>query len=269
MESGVTTLFVSHDSGAVKTLCNFAFMLNEGSIYTQGEPNSVFIEYMKLATQIELEQESKNQIQAENHHLSSNTLNTSPENHDFQGNRDSSQLLNDSNFTRRGSGKARIKSLQLFNENGKPAILASTFEFNERITLIVTVEINSCLDNFIVGFFVCDKNGNEILGSNTREENVPIERLFPGDQVEIGFSFRLPLRPGAYSLTVAGAENIESTTCDWIDNVTVFKVLPPSSGKLITAMFDIPINTYANVSTLKEKKEFVIQHVINFSADIV
>jgi lipopolysaccharide transport system ATP-binding protein len=255
MESGVTTLFVSHDSGAVKTLCNFAFMLNDGSIYTQGEPNSVFIEYMKLATQIELEEESNNQIQVENHHLSSNKLNASPENHDSPGNRDSSQLLNDSNFTRRGSGKARIKSLQLVNQKGESANFASTFEFDERISLIAIVEINSYLDNFILGFYICDKNGNEILGSNTQEENVSIGSLLPGDLLEISFSFKLPLRPGAYSLTVAGAEGYESITCDWVDDVIVFKVSPPSSGKRIHAMVDIPIDTYANVIALKEAQE--------------
>jgi lipopolysaccharide transport system ATP-binding protein len=253
MDSGVTTLFVSHDSGAVKTLCNFAFMLNEGSIYTQGEPNSVFIEYMKLATQIELEQESENQVQAENHHLASNNLNASLENSSLQEDI-SSQLLNESNPTRRGSGKAIIKSLQLVNQKGKPANLAFTFEFNEKITLIAIVEINSYLNSFILGFYVCDKNGNEILGSNTREENVFIGSLSPGDQVEVTFSFRVPLRPGAYSLTVAGAEGYESTTCDWVDDVVVFKVSPPSSGKHVLAMVDIPIDTYANVIASKEAK---------------
>lgn len=255
MDSGVTTLFVSHDSGAVKTLCNFAFMLNEGSIYTQGEPNSVFIEYMKLATQIELEQESEDQVQAENRYFSSTNLNITLENPSFQENRDSSQLLNDFNSTRRGSGKARIKSLQLVNENGKSATLASTFEFNERIMLITTVEINSYLDNFILGFYICDKNGNEILGSNTQEENVSVGSLLPGDQLEIGFSFKLPLRPGAYSLTVAGAEGYESITCDWVDDVIVFKVSPPKSGKHIHAMIDIPIDTYANMIAVKKAKE--------------
>jgi len=32
----VTTLFVSHDSSAVKTLCNSAVMIHEGKIYTSG-----------------------------------------------------------------------------------------------------------------------------------------------------------------------------------------------------------------------------------------
>jgi len=52
MDSGVTTLFVSHDS-CTKTLCNSAVMIH-GKIYTSGLPNAVIIEYLKLATEQEL-----------------------------------------------------------------------------------------------------------------------------------------------------------------------------------------------------------------------
>ena len=54
MDSGVTTLFVSHDSGAIKTLCNSAVMIHDGEIYTKGLPNAVTIEYLKLVTDLEL-----------------------------------------------------------------------------------------------------------------------------------------------------------------------------------------------------------------------
>ena len=54
MDSGVTTLFVSHDSGAIKTLCNSAVMIDAGKIYASGTPNNVIIKYMKLVTESEL-----------------------------------------------------------------------------------------------------------------------------------------------------------------------------------------------------------------------
>ena len=91
-------------------------------------------------------------------------------------------------------------------------------------------------------FFVCDKNGNEIIGSNTFEENCLIGKLKPGDQLEIQFKFNLPLRTGSYSLTVAGAENYASITFDWIDNAMVFQVLPPDTGKRVHALVDQPMS---------------------------
>ena len=236
MDSGVTTLFVSHDTGAVKSLCNHAFMLDKGEIYTSGKPNDVFIEYMKLVTQIELEDSELQQAPAQTESVTDDRS------------LKSDQHLN-TNPSRRGSRQALIESVQLFHENGDLAIASPSFEFDEEISLVAKVRLNMALESFILGFYICDKNGNEILGSNTHEENLAIKQLEPGHIMEIKFSFQLPLKPGAYSLTVAGARNYTSATCDWLDNIAVFTVLPPRSGKMITAMVDIPITVDLDIQS--------------------
>jgi lipopolysaccharide transport system ATP-binding protein len=264
MDSGVTTLFVSHDAGAVKSLCNYAFMLSEGRIFTQGKPNNVFIEYMKMVTQIELEQSERELSKAENNlddqaasisTSSSHEVASDLSENSFEITQNDASDMSDSqgvilasendilgpDHTRRGSGLARITNVTLFHEDGSLAISSPVFNFNEEITLVAEIQAESNLKNFILGFLVCDKNGNEILGSNTHEENVAVGALHYRDRLKVKFSFKLPLRQGGYSLTVAGAENYGSTTCDWIDNAIVFRVLPPSNGKTIPALVDIPM----------------------------
>ena len=236
MDLGVTTLFVSHDANAVKTLCKSAFMLEQGKIHTSGRPNDVFIDYMKLATQIELRQSEEN--------ISHNSK-LSILNHE-----DSSQLLT-GNSSRRGSGRATIKRIQIFHENGDLAIASPIFKFDEMVTLVADVCINASLEDFIIGFFICDKNGNELIGSNTKEENVLMGSLKDGDEFAVKFSFQLPLKAGGYSLTVAGAESYTTTTCDWLDNVTVFQVQMPQSGKFITAAINIPMEVSVEKSRNK------------------
>ncbi len=226
MDLGVTTLFVSHDANAVKTLCKSAFMLEQGKIHTSGRPNDVFIDYMKLTTQIELRQSGGN---------ISHDSKLSILNHE-----DSSQLLT-GNSSRRGSGRATIERIQIFHENGDLAIASPMFKFDEMVTLVADVRINVSLEDFIIGFFICDKNGNELIGSNTKEENVSIGSLKDNDKFAVKFSFRLPLKAGSYSLTVAGAESYTTTICDWLDNVTVFQIQMPQSGKFITAAINIPM----------------------------
>lgn len=245
MDSGVTTLFVSHDPGAVKTLCGSACMLNQGTMYTYGKPDDVFIEYMKLVTRIELEQEKTNS----EHHQEKSLV-------EGQFLLEASQVMTEAtsteelpiqaNSSRRGSGRAKITRIQMVHETGDLAASTPTFKFNEEIQLWVYVESNESLEDFIVGFFVSDKNGNEVLGSNTREEKIVLGNLNIGDCLEFKFKFRLPLRPGSYSVTVAGAENYLTPTCDWIDKCTVIEILPPRDGKIITAFVDIPINVEAN-----------------------
>ena len=231
MDSGVTTLFVSHDANAVKTLCKTAFMLEGGKCYTSGLPNDVFIEYMKMTTQIELAQSDGDSLKSEG--LRTSHLDNSQ---DPKGSSKSK-----ANSSRRGSGRATIEQVQIFHENGDLAITSPVFEFNEKISLVARVYAHTSLEDFILGFFVCDKNGNELIGSNTKEENVAIGLLKSTDQLTVEFSFRLPLKAGGYSLTVAGAESYTNITCDWLDNVTVFKVQMPQSGKNIAASVDIPM----------------------------
>ncbi|MBR8839826.1 MAG: ABC transporter ATP-binding protein [Stigonema ocellatum SAG 48.90 = DSM 106950] len=233
MDSGVTTLFVSHDSGAIKTLCNSAVMIHQGKIYTSGSPNAVIIKYIKLVTETELGIAPINEEQQTNSDVNQNTAR---------------QTLVKVNPTRRGSRKALIESIEMLNQWGENHGETPIFGFNEQVTLLVELQVYEPLQGCIVGFFVCDKNGNELIGSNTIEENCPIGKLEPGTGLEVVFKFHLPLRPGSYSLTVAGAENYTAMTFDWIDNAFVFQVLPSNTGKRITAWVDLPMSV--KVSTL-------------------
>ncbi len=241
MDSGVTTLFVSHDSSAIKTLCNSAVMIHEGKVYTSGLPNAVIIEYLKLSTEQELG-EVKAELEQSYSHVSDNT-----EPNKFSALHEAEVLLNQQEQNkvkppRRGNRKALIEEVKLLNFIGECINDSHILGFNESVTLLIDVQVYKPLQGCIVGFFICDKNGNEIIGSNTFEENFSIGKLESGDRITIEFKFSLPLRPGSYSLTVAGSENYSSVTFDWIDNALVFQVLPPDTGKNIHALVDQPMS---------------------------
>ncbi|BAY81017.1 ABC transporter-related protein [Calothrix parasitica NIES-267] len=241
MDSGVTTLFVSHDSGAIKTLCNSAVMIDAGKIYASGNPNSVIIKYMKLVTETELGLvNSENDVDDKSKNI---VVGASCSLADKQSLPNQKSRKNPQHQkTRRGSKKALIEKLQLFHQSGDEADESPIFGFNEQVKLLVYLQVYQELQDCIIGFFVCDKNGNELIGSNTIEENQPIGKLISGTKLQIEFTFKLPLRPSSYSLTVAGAENYTAMTFDWIDNAAVFQVLPPDTGKRIHALVDTPIS---------------------------
>ncbi|KYC39082.1 ABC transporter ATP-binding protein [Scytonema hofmannii PCC 7110] len=233
MDSGVTTLFVSHDPGAIKTLCNSAVMIDDGKIYTSGLPNDVIIKYMKLVTETELGILPLEEELQSNSEVKENTV--------TQQRIQPPKPIVKVKPTRRGNRKALIEKILLLNQAGENTGEVIIFGFNEQVTLLVDIQVYEPLQGCIVGFFICDKNGNELIGSNTIEENRPIGRLEPGIRLHIEFKFHLSLRPGSYSLTVAGAENYTAMTFDWVDNAIVFQVLPPDTGKRIHALVDIPI----------------------------
>jgi lipopolysaccharide transport system ATP-binding protein len=244
MDAGVTTLFVSHDAGSIKTLCNWAVMLHDGQIYTTDLPNTVIIEYLKLLTQMELESSQAKETANQSDRL--------VEIEDLQQSGTTSiidaqfQHSDATNSKRRGSGRARIEEIKLLHASGEAAGETPIFAFNEEITMLVRLTAYAFLKGCIVGFYICDKNGNELIGSNTFEEDVRLDNLQPKDTLEIEFKFCLPLKPSSYSLTVAGAENYETLTFDWIDNAIVFQVLPPANGKLIHALVQQPMVVKVN-----------------------
>lgn len=261
MDSGVTTLFVSHDSGAIKTLCNSAVMLHQGKIYSSGLPNAVIIDYMKLVTEEELglgqlESEKQPNGQANHTKQQNNSEELPSPNNNGQANytkqQNNSEELPQADISaqryennvsppRRGNRKALIEDVKLLNSFGECTIESSMFAFNEEVTLIVDLRVYEPLQGCIIGFFICNKNGVEIIGSNTLEENLPISKLEPGDVLNIEFKFKLPLRTGSYNLTVAGSESYTAITFDWIDNLLVFQVLPPDTGKHVHALIDHPM----------------------------
>lgn len=271
MDSGVTTLFVSHDSGAIKTLCNSAVMLNQGKVYTSGLPNAVIIDYMKLVTeeesgvaQVDLKEhlngQDSNGKEPQNNYAANHSteeqnnfitvldevINTAPEEQNNYVVLEKVNVLpqlsqTDSKLQRRGDRKAIIKQVKLLNQVGENAKDTTIFCFNEEVTLQIYLKVYQPLQGCIVGFFICNKNGIEIIGSNTFEENIKIGNLEPGDELNIHFKFKLPLKPDSYNITVAGSENYTSVTFDWIDNAIVFQVLPPDTGKNIHALVDQPM----------------------------
>jgi len=230
MDSGVTTLFVSHDSGAIKTLCNTAVFIQDGKIQASGLPNAVLIEYMRRVTELELASAAIDATE-------DNDSNPAP----AAAAKSSPPSPLQPKRTRRGNRKALIEAVRLLNSSGEDSGETPVLGFNEQVTLITDLKVYETLQACILGFYVCDKNGNEVIGSNTFEENYPIGALAPGDELQVQFQFKLPLRTGSYSLTVAGSENYTAVTFDWIDHAIVFQVLPPATGKQVHALVDQPV----------------------------
>ena len=239
MDFGVTTLFVSHDPSTIKTLCNWAIMIHDGAIISTGSPNIIIKKYLKLATELDmdltqidtkLEQEPNREFPDVTQDNKSHLLPTY----------DKTPVdKNPGNLFRRGSGKARIEGIKLLNNLHDNVGESSIFEFNQEVVLLVRTKVYEHLESCMIGFIICDKNGNEIIGSNTYEENIKIDELQPNEELETKFKFSLPLRASSYSVTVAVAQDYETLTLDWIDNALVFQVLPPNTNKKITALVDV------------------------------
>jgi ABC-type polysaccharide/polyol phosphate transport system ATPase subunit len=170
-EDGGTVVFVSHDMGAVKTLCQHVVYLDGGRIAEQGSPEKVADEYLRRA-----QVRGKAQIEAAEHGSSA--------------------------YPRWGSGEILVDRIELVGDEGVPQTVFRTGEsFTARMHWTASGEIAQPV--FGLGLYRAD--GTYINGSNHlwHEEPVHVDRIRAGESGVIEMELpALPLLQGRYYVTV-------------------------------------------------------------------
>jgi len=193
---GKTLIFVSHDPGAVKSLCDRAILLEKGKIIKEGKADAVLDYYNAIVAKKEKDQEIK-QIETSTGHM----------------------------ITRSGNAKAEIAELSLINSSDEDI---RCFNCGETARFRLKIKFNSTLVNPTVGLLIRDRLGVEVFGTNSFYRNDREFTVLEGSISLVEFEVALNLGPGSYSIAVAvhqGAAHTEESY-DWFDNAVVFDVLP-------------------------------------------
>jgi lipopolysaccharide transport system ATP-binding protein len=197
-ERGVTILFVSHDPGAVLTLCDRALLLENGRLEREGSPEEVLSWYnARLARKSE---------------------------------RGGSPILfrrdESGGFTQRsGNFRALLTETRILNAKGEAT---DRLVAGETARVEVGLLFPSPVQSPTVGILIRNRLGVEAFGVNTHGLKRDLGNFEAGQTARVCFEFPLNLGPGDYSLTVAA--HLEAThlteNFDWIDRALVFRVLP-------------------------------------------
>jgi lipopolysaccharide transport system ATP-binding protein len=231
-EQGVTILFVSHDTGTVKSICTQAVLLERGRVVVAGAPDEVVNRYHA-------------RVSAE---LSS-TAYTSAEAPatERQAFSDNPRFGQAAGFFRHGTGEARFRDVELLDEGGN---VVGAVDTGKPVRLRAHLQCEAALEDLVVGFYVKDRQGMELFGSNTAEEGQPIARVAAGERLVLEFAFPAALRPGHYNVTVAAAYNRRDPVyLDWVDNALVFQVLP-NGQRTVHGLVDLPLTVRVHADTV-------------------
>jgi lipopolysaccharide transport system ATP-binding protein len=246
MERG-TILFVSHDTGSIRSLCNKAIWLEQGQVRKEGSPKKVSECYLEAFY------ESFQDIKSISNKKEITNLETEKKvNPDVVDQRrqfiNSSNLRNDIElfkFNTRaasfGSGKAKFKLVRFLDESSNQL---SWVVGGELVTLNIQIVAQEKINSPIVGFFIKDSLGQNLFGDNTwlsfKDNPLVIDQKVV---FEANFKFRMPfLPPGDYSVTVAIAEGtqINHIQHEWIHDAIIFKSI---SSSIATGLVGIPMST--------------------------
>lgn len=251
MKTG-TVLFVSHDTGSVKSLCNYAIWLETGEVLQEGPPKEVCELYLEAFYEVQQGKSSTTRIRAFKKPEDSLPLkdqrlqfiNTSNLRNDLE------VFKFDPDAASFGKGGARICDARLLDENTHQL---AWIVGGEKVILRIVAQIYQDLDSPIIGFFVKDKLGQALFGDNTflTYEDQPVY-CREGDELQSDFVFYMPLLPsGQYSITVAIANGTQAIheQHHWIHDAVSFRSESSSvaSGLIGIPMLEVKLKNLENI----------------------
>jgi ABC-type polysaccharide/polyol phosphate transport system ATPase subunit len=195
-EQGKTTVFVSHDMGAVKSMCQWVVLMDQGEVVEQGSSETVADEYLKRA------------------HARGNERLTSY-------NRGSSE------YPRWGTGEIETREVELFGEGADPKL---SFQPGEPFRVCIHWVAHEDVAEPVFGLGLYRSDGTYVNGSNHhwRREPIKIGKVTKGEEGEVEMAFeRLPLLQGQYYLTCFLYDHSKPspTAVDHREHVVTFEVI--------------------------------------------
>ncbi len=242
-EDGVSILFVSHDSDAVRRLCDHAIVLERGRVVNQGNAVNMTnwylslmsvnfdLERQKLIEEAAMDQEEQEQnfelevlspLEESVVEPADAVPDTVLDHKDFE---------NEFKYYRHGDGAARINKVLIRNSKGE---LTGTVFMGEIVSIEFYVDFHSDQQSHILGFYLRDRLGTDIIGLNTFQEHARVPSVQAGERVAYRFTFRIDTRPGVYGISPGLAYNqIETRYLDWIDNAEILRVSDPDTARTV------------------------------------
>lgn len=199
-----TVLLVSHDTEAIKALCQRVLWLEHGRLMQDGPTKEVCEAYLDrlLISHHQAAAEAETQTSAIAPNLDWNG----------QATRLSDNLVHLSAMPLLDAGAslggATVRKVQILSAEGKPMhrVLGGG-----RVLLCIEVLFHQDMVRPLIGFMVKDRTGQALFGDNTRMTPMPDGPLVEaGRHLKVTFAFEMPFLPsGEYSTVVAVAEGTQ------------------------------------------------------------
>ncbi|KVX57979.1 ABC transporter ATP-binding protein [Burkholderia cepacia] len=215
MDRGTTLLFVSHDPGSVKALCDRAILLDHGNMLAVGSTDHVIESY--YSSYVRKKQHVIEDADAPAAQIAELDADLNDGADEFQ---------KQAAFQRIRNGRASFVNVQLLNEQGRATRQVT---YGDTVTLRMVVSIEEDLPLLAFGYHLRDKNGFDIAYSDTGLEHAHLYDLHAGEVHVVDWTFKVSLRGGDYSISAATSVPTDLSigqvdTCDHVPIAVQFNV---------------------------------------------
>ena len=233
IQGGVTVIFVSHDTFAVKNLCERAFLMQNGKILMDSSAKEVVEVYRNMLV------ESRGELtdaQAEfQNNLADNLRGkqTSDENISAESlERGKETFLKNATYQRGGDGRAVFENVQLLDLSGK---LINEVIFGQSVILRMVVRFKSDVAFLGMGYHIRNATGIDLVYTDSRfNDTKAIVDAKAGEVYVIDWQFKVELRQELYDIACVISSPIDETLsqvelCDFVPCAVQFQVVSPNA----------------------------------------
>ena len=206
MESGVTVLFVSHDTSSVKALCQRGVFLENGELKQIGKASEVVANYISLVYG-DMNQELKLKLEDNKEKIDKNLHSQDVEkNSKLETDSAISQIFVSTDkevelsegHHRYGDGGAKILDVKLLNSQHLPT---TQLESKEEFTVQASILFDKDFPTFSIGYVIRDTKGIDIFGTTASSERVRMPSVTHGEIYVTEMKVSNILNCGIYTLS--------------------------------------------------------------------
>lgn len=232
-ESGTTVLFVSHDIGALKSLCSRGIYLEHGRVMAIGSAPDVAELYIRnMREEMNVEQQklirSSTNVESREQPLENRQIVKTGDIVFKQSDEFDKRVA----AFRYGSGGGRITFAELLDMEDRPVLSA---EFNQQVKVRIYFSVYGEA-TIAPAYYISDDKKNLIVGSGPRQAGNTLLNCYPERRYIATYVTALPLQEGNYSIQIQLNKPIvqdqTSEFLDIIDDAIIFNVLRREEGRV-------------------------------------
>lgn len=246
-DRGVSTLFVTHDLGTFQALCDYGYLLDGGTLMSEGAPDHLAAQYYNLSQEHELRRhrraaehasahaDAENRGAAESPEQLSDNASTAmvlppPGKEDgvpsFDETKSAIAAKEASSEYRFGSHDAVITGYRLLDADDRPC---TALKVGERFACELDIAMQSSLTDLTAAIMFRNAQGQNLFGANTRYDGpLSLVDVPAGTRMTIRMEMNMLLNPGGYLLHMGISEHradhvyVSLDNRDKVDTVTVY-----------------------------------------------
>ena len=209
-KQGTTLLIVSHDKGAIQSICDRAILLKAGKLAMEGEPEVVMDYYNAMLA-------------------------------DHQDQTVKQEATVDGKIqTISGSGEVTLTDVSLLDDAGKQIEMVAV---GQHVSLYVKATCNARVEELVVGYMIKDRLGQPVFGTNTCHHKRELQNLRGDETIEFNFDFQANLGPGTYSVAIAlhTDDTHVAKNYEWRDHALVFNMINIDKDEFVGVAWIPPV----------------------------